>query len=374
VPGSFLFVTWNGGGNVSPLVELARRLITRGHRVRVLSTADLEARFEAEGVRLRARATPEAWGAAGEEKLALLRRFADEIIQEAQGEPTDALVVDFMQPEALCAAERSGLPYAAFVHTLHSGVAVSPFTPMAMAMDAATINQLRAGLQLAPVTQLPELLDHAATVLVTSTREFDGGTGPTTGNVRFTGPLVELAGPDASWRPPQQDAAAPLVVVGLGTTPMGEAPVLQRVLDGLGSLPVRVFATVGPHIDPATVRTPANASVSEYVRHAAVFPHAALFITHAGLSGISAALSFGVPMLCMPLGRDQPANAARVAGVGAGRVLSPSADASEIVAAVSQMLGDARYRTGASRVAEIIRDEGSGWRAVDELEAMLTRN
>jgi MGT family glycosyltransferase len=371
VPGSLLFVTWNGGGNVSPLVELARRLITRGHRVRVLSTADLEARFEAEGARLRTRATPEAWGAAGEEKLALLRRFADEIIEEAQGEPTDALFVDFMQPEALCAAERSGLPYAAFVHTLYTDVAVAPSTPMGMAMDAAMINQLRGAMQLAPVTQLPDLLDRATTVLVTSAREFDGEARAAPGNVRFTGPLVELAGTDAAWRPPQQDAAAPLVVVGLGTTPMDEAPVLQRVLDGLGSLPVRGFATVGPHIDPATLRAPANASVSEYVRHAAVFPHAALFITHAGLSGLSAALSFGVPMLCMPLGRDQPANAARVEAVNAGRVLPPDSAPEAIAAAVSEILGDRRYTSGAQRIAALIEQGGSGRRAVDELEALL---
>jgi UDP:flavonoid glycosyltransferase YjiC (YdhE family) len=33
----FLFVTWEGGGNVPPTLGLARRLVERGHTVRVIS-------------------------------------------------------------------------------------------------------------------------------------------------------------------------------------------------------------------------------------------------------------------------------------------------------------------------------------------------
>ena len=36
-PRSFLFVTLEGGGNVPPVLGLARRLAARGHDVRVLS-------------------------------------------------------------------------------------------------------------------------------------------------------------------------------------------------------------------------------------------------------------------------------------------------------------------------------------------------
>ena len=35
--GNFLVVTWWGGGNVHPLVALCRRMIERGHKVRVLA-------------------------------------------------------------------------------------------------------------------------------------------------------------------------------------------------------------------------------------------------------------------------------------------------------------------------------------------------
>ena len=34
---NYLFTTWEGGGNVTPLLEVARKLLARGHRVRVMS-------------------------------------------------------------------------------------------------------------------------------------------------------------------------------------------------------------------------------------------------------------------------------------------------------------------------------------------------
>ena len=43
-----------------------------------------------------------------------------------------------------------------------------------------------------------------------------------------------------------------------------------------------------------------------------MLPHAALVVTHAGWQTINAALADGVPLVCVPDGRDQPDNAARV--------------------------------------------------------------
>jgi len=34
---NFLFTTWEGGGNMTPVRVAARKLLARGHRVRVMS-------------------------------------------------------------------------------------------------------------------------------------------------------------------------------------------------------------------------------------------------------------------------------------------------------------------------------------------------
>jgi hypothetical protein len=45
MPGTWLLVTWAGGGNVNPMLCLAGRLRERGHRVGVVAGASLAPRL-----------------------------------------------------------------------------------------------------------------------------------------------------------------------------------------------------------------------------------------------------------------------------------------------------------------------------------------
>jgi MGT family glycosyltransferase len=296
------------------------------------------------------------------------RALAGEVAAEVHRVPTDVAVVDYMQPAALSGAEAAAVPVVAFVHTLYARQAVADHSPIHMAADAAGINELRAGLGLPPVDRLPDLLDRAALVLVTTLEGLDRPEGAVPPNVRYVGPLVEPPGDDAGWVPPGTAADGPLVVVSMGTTPMGEAGVLQRVLDALDGAPVRVLATLGPHLGAGDLRVPANVTVSGYLRHAAVLPHAGLSVNHGGLGTIGAALACGVPVVCLPLGRDQPANAEAVAAAGAARVLPPDAEPAVLRAAVLVTVADDDYRRAAGRLAEEIAALDGPTRAAEAVE------
>lgn len=255
----------------------------------------------------------------------------------------DVLLVDHMTPaEGLEAVLTSGRPAATVVHTLWS------FVP---SLEGS----------FAPAGYL-DLLARFERHLVCSVRELDGGAVPAT--VRHVGPVLEPEGPDAGWRPPDRS----LVVVAMGTTDLGETPVLQRILDGLATLPVDVVATVGDHVDRAALRVPGNARVVGFVRHAAVLPHADLFVGHGGLGGIMAAGAFGVPMVLVPLDRDQPLNAARVEAFGAARVVHRDAEPDAIRAAVEAVRTGERERLAAIRLANAVASYGNA--AVDEVEAL----
>ena len=106
---------------------------------------------------------------------------------------------------------------------------------------------------------------------------------------------------------------------------MDQGALVQRVLDAVAPLSVRALLTAGPAIDPETLRMPANARAVSFVPHRAVFPHASLVVTHAGWQTVNAALADGVPLVCIPDGRDQPDNAARVVEAGAGLRVKKSA-------------------------------------------------
>jgi MGT family glycosyltransferase len=339
---NIVFVTWPGGGNVTPLLALGAQLVERGHDVRVAGPPALSARFEAEGI---AYAGPE-----------------EDLATEIERAPTDLVIVDYMQPLALCVAEASGRKVVAYVHTLYAAQAVTDASPIHMGGSLEVVNARRAELGLSSVARVPEVIDRADLVMVTTSEAFDSPAEPVPANVRFVGPLVEGKGPNMPWEPPFNDDE-PLVVVAMGTTPMGEEETIVRVLDALADEPVHVFVTVGDHLDPSDFEAPDNAIVASYVRHSAVLPYAAVFVTHAGLSGIGAAMSCGVPMVCMPLGREQPDNAAHVEAAGLGRVVPPDGDVRELIL---EVIADNKMHENAERVRESL-DPEAGLRAIESL-------
>jgi MGT family glycosyltransferase len=192
-------------------------------------------------------------------------------------------------------------------------------------------------------------------------------------NVRYVGPQLDdqaSGAPPGPWAgPPGQ----PLVLVGLSSTVMRQEGLLQRAADALGQLPVRGLVTTGPAVDPAVISAPANVTVTRWARHADVLPHCSAVITHGGHGTVMKALIAGVPLIVVPLGRDQPDNAGRVVHASAGIRLRKNATASAIQAAVSRVTEDPRYRAAARRMAARLASERDDNLVVDELEQVAAR-
>ena len=85
-----------------------------------------------------------------------------------------------------------------------------------------------------------------------------------------------------------------------------------------------------------------------------ILPQCAVVVSHGGSGSVIGALAYGLPMVLMPMGADQPLNAARCAALGVGLALDAVAATPETVrAAVATVLADPSYR----RAAERMRDE-----------------
>jgi len=326
---SYLFVMWAGGGNVNPFLGLAGHLLARGHRIGAVAPDSLTGRLGPTGIEpVRA---PDGWLAGATDVAAGVEAFAP-----------DVLVVDYMLTGALCGAERAGLPTVALVHTLYRALLRDGAPdPIGVGGPVAAVNEVRASIGLAPIAVHADLLDAADLVLVTAPRQLDAP-GDVPANVVYAGAFFEGPGPDQGWLPPPGDG--PLVVISLGTAgdPDREAEALGTVLDAVASLPVRVLLNLPDYLDADRLGLPTNVTVSGYVRHAAVLPHADLLVTHGGLGSVVAALAEGVPMVVLPLDRDQPANARAVARIGAGTALPPDAGAEAVAAAITDRLGAGR--------------------------------
>lgn len=373
--GSFLFVTYAGGGNVPPTVGVARRLIDRGHRVRVLGAPELEAAFEG------CEFSPFERALAPVERAAALltpSRHPDlyiggevgiDLLAAVDGDRPDVAVIDCMLVAALAAARSAGLPTAALVHFLYGGALRADWTAVWTPL-IPLFNETRASFGLGPLDDGGSLWrqqwDEADLVVVLTQREFDAPA--PTANARYAGPVLDAS----DWRwdlpwPPDQ----PFVLVSSSTTQQNQRDVLRRTVDALAGTGMRMLVTLGPQLRTDELATAPNVVIRTWVPHAAVLPHATVFVTHAGHGSVMAGLAAGVPMVCMPMGRDQYATAERVEATGTGVTIDPAASASEIRRAVEAVAADRAFRASAARFADVIRGSDGASAAASELERLL---
>jgi UDP:flavonoid glycosyltransferase YjiC (YdhE family) len=146
---------------------------------------------------------------------------------------------------------------------------------------------------------------------------------------------------------------------------------LRRVVEALSALPVRAVLTLGPAIQPSEVPGSDNVVVVQTAPHAQLLrAGASLLVTHCGHGTTMKGLAAGVPLLCVPMGRDQNDTAARVVHAGAGLRLKPGATVEQLRKAIERLLAEPAFRTGAARLAQGIAAREGCLDAVERLEAL----
>jgi len=410
-----LVAGWDSGGGVEAVQRVVGRAVAQGHQVRVLGTEGLRSRFESVGATfLRYKYAPDndmtqpetdlikdwqtrnpltQWQRVRDRQLCgPAREFSRDVAEELRHDPADVVVVDTMIFPAMFGAQVSGVPAVIVMHgpylipraevpPLGSGLmpAKGPLGRLRDRSAAAvtnaffrtampSLNRTRAEVGLAPVRDLPGLMAQADRVLVCSSPSYDFASSSVPANVRYVGPQLDDdpgEGSGGSWA---GSPGRPLVLVGLSSTVMRQEGLLQRAADALGQAQVRALVTTGPAVDPAAISAPDTVTVTRWARHADVLPHCSAVITHGGHGTVMKALIAGVPLIVVPLGRDQPDNAARVVHAGAGIRLRKNATVSALQAAISQVIKDPRYPTAARHMAARLAAEHDDNLVVDELE------
>lgn len=383
-PLHFLFVTFEGGGNVPPAFSVARRLRERGHRLSFLGQPAQQAAVHALGASFRALPAPD-WSAdaEGEEVQVLFpllfgSAVADCVFESLERDAPDVLVIDCMMMSALSAAERSGLPYVALVHVLYraftEGVIQEGQHTLGelLSLGLNLLNPTREHLGLPPVTAPAEMLERTDIALVTSSAHLNRVLTNEPANVRYVGAIRDeppvKGGPSSWWTHGDE---RPRVLIAFSSTNQQQQETLCRVRDALSELPVQGIVTVGHMMNPNVVTPSANVAVHRFIAHDQVLPGCDLVMTHGGLGTVQAALAHGVPLLCMPMGRDQGDTAARVEALGAGLTLNSDASVGDIRAAVEGMLRTSTYQDAARRLALGMVEEDGLQAAVDVLEKLV---
>jgi MGT family glycosyltransferase len=413
----FLLATWDGGGTIPPELGLVAELVSRGHEVVVLSDDTVADEAVAAGAtfvpwlrapQARARDAKRALIRDWEVRnpLAQIRQVGDllffgpaslhaaDLADAIERYSPDALIVDALLTGASAGAEHSRLPTVAIAPNVNMlrtpgvppmGSGLRPMHgPIGKARDAllhrlndvlmgtGTLNDTRRELGLEPVASLEQSVRRADRVVLLTSDAFDFTPTRADPQVVYGGvpvPPDERSAP--TWTPPWPADGRRAVLLSLSTTYMQQEDLLQRLVDGLGTVDCHALVTTGAglrawHLD----RVPHNVHVAEAVPHGAVFPHVDLVINHGGHGTVIRALTAGVPVMVVPISRDQPDNAARVVHHGVGLKASKRGGPEQFATAIRRALADEAMRARAGAMAARLAPDVGAPLAVATLERL----
>jgi MGT family glycosyltransferase len=415
-PMKFLFTTWEGGGNVTPALEVVRKLVAHGHLVRVMSEECNRRESGAAGAVFipwerapnRKDRSPESqtcndWAAATPQEglLSVIRdgwcgpalAYAQDLLQELRRDPADLVVTCEALFGVMAGCESVGQKFALFCPNISLAPlpGIPPLGPgfaparneqeRAMHAEVAractamfdsglpSLNAARAALGLEPLEHLLDQFHSATVELLGTSRAFDFPCAVLPEKVRYVGPQIADPHWAQSWTSPWPASdQRPLVTVAFSTTFQNHAGVLQKIIDALARLPVRVLVTLGGSIKANELQARSNCILVDSAPHSVVMRESAFVVTHGGHGTVMRAFLSGVPMLIIPHGRDQNDNAVRVTERGAGLALMPGASIEDICAASARLLDESSFSSAAKRLGDLVAAEARNSMIVQELE------
>jgi MGT family glycosyltransferase len=403
----FLLVSWGSAGNLAPLLTAGRQLRRRGHQVRVMADPAMRDEVKAanfEFVRWRRAPTGSAADPTDfSDQAEWIRRvcfdpaadYATDVLDEIEHTSADAVLSIDLLFGAVLGAEAAGVPVAMLsphvslrplpgLPPATSGL-VQPKTPKERAEVAAMsdrliqllngflpiINAACRRLGLIRLTHVMELFDRPARVLLALSRAFDFDADSLPSNVRYVGPLLDQPNWSKPWQSPwSASSSRPRVLIACSTGAQGQRDVMQRVIDAMRFVDVDAVATAGPNLDIADLRAPRNVRLLHSAPHDAVMKEVSLVVTQGGHGTVNRGLIHGLPLLVLPMGRDQGDNAARVEAKGAGLRLPPAASEADIAAAVSRLVSEPQFRECSRRVGDAVKADIDASPLVSEMEAI----
>ncbi len=362
-----LFASSRGLGHVYPLLPLARAARSAGDDVLFAVPASVaeEVRRRGYPVAVTTTAAPESGSPPAtpsadpspppDPVLSAIRDYWGGAVVRAELPPLrrivaswrpDVVVSEVMNLAGPLAAEAAGIPHVPL------GVNALRVDHVGLDVVAEPLNDVRhrLGLPQTPdigwlfrylyATPFPGFLEHP---------ELERP--PTTFTYRHADPDGYTPAPTDGGR--RHASGRPTVYASLGTKASEDDTQIdahRTALAALGLVDADVVFTVGGVDRSKLGLVPAN------VRLAGDLPPTVsmqcdVVLTHAGAGTTTAALSRGLPLVCLPLFGDQPHNAARVAALGAGVLADVAAGPRALAGAVEDVLATPSYAAEARSLA-----------------------
>ncbi|MBD1885008.1 glycosyltransferase [Microcoleus vaginatus] len=190
----------------------------------------------------------------------------------------------------------------------------------------------------------------------------------------FTGPYASSASRESVLFPFEKLTGQPLIYASMGTIQNRQFQVFRDIAQACMGLDAQLVISLGGGATPESLpELPGNPLVVRYAPQLELLQKATLTITHAGLNTVLESLSYGVPMVAIPLVNDQPGTAARIVWTGVGEAI-PIAhlNVSNLRSAIAKVLSEDSYKKNALRLQAAIGRAGGVSRAIDIVEQAVS--
>ena len=413
----FGVLSFAGTGHLNPLMSLARELVLRGHKVTFFDKPKAEALMrdagfdfvpvaekDNSGKEITSFNERSMWSEISATRSGLARiqhdveRFLEEAPAAVSRAGVNALLIDEIALAGPTVAQLLRLPYfiistsvphrfgwkcsSWFLGYRYSKSWLSWVQSVFLELSVTRIRgplrsvlneyRRRAGLGpvrtilkdfpcLAHIGQMPKCLDRPRR--------------PVPKDFHYTGPFEwRAARPHVSF-PWHQLDGRPILYVSLGTTRNVQTALLRMISEACQNFDLQLVISLGNRFDPDSLADlPGRPVVTKFAPQLEILKAAHIVVTHGGSNTVFEALSEGKPMIVIPLAYDQPAMAARLAGLHLAEVLPVMRlSARRIRAAVEKILRDASYHDAAQRMQTVMRSRRGEALAADLIEKALNQ-
>ncbi|MBE9100936.1 glycosyltransferase [Vacuolonema iberomarrocanum] len=404
-------------GHLNTMFPLGRELQRRGHPVTLFTASEVQSKVEAAGfdfydvysqvdeARQKQQPQAEEVGLFVNLKnirytLTLFAHHAETRLQKAPSaireRGVDALIVDLSVFEGGTIADSLGLPYVTMCCMLpfYQDPAIPPI-PTAWQYESAWWAQFRNRMAYSVVNVMAQPVlnvisryrrkrdlpaySHPNDVfskLAIITRhipefEFPRQLPP---HFHFTGSFHQAIAREPIAFPFEQLNDKPLIYASMGTVQNRFGDVFQTIAAACADLNAQLVISLGGRLEPELFSDlPGNPLVVKYAPQLELLQRASLNITHAGLNTTLESLSYGVPMVAIPVTDDQPGVAARIVWTGAGELVKLSQlTVSNLRGAIERVLTEDTYKQNAVRLQARLHQTRGVSHAVDIIEQAIS--
>jgi zeaxanthin glucosyltransferase len=404
-------------GHLNPQAALARELQLRGHRATFLQISDLELNVRSHGVNFypigetiyEAGTMAKTFAQLGKLSAIDALRYSLDFCQQmvemvCQDAPKaiaatgiDALLVDGLEPVGETVAQHLNIPFVCVScgQVIHRRADVPPFftrwsyqdTPSAKIRNQAayyfldrscepilgSIDRYRrewklpdyrhiyaSEARLAQIAQQPPAFEFPIPNLPS--------------HLHYVGPLRGNSSNSVDF-PYEKLTGQPMIYASLGSVQNTKQAIFHCIAAACEGLDVQLVIAHGGGMNAESVRMlPGSPLVVEYAPQPDILAHASLTITHAGMNTILDSLTYGVPLIAIPITFEQPGNGSRIRATVTGELLSLSTlKISTLQRAIARVLADSSYKNNARRIQQSIQQAGGVKRAADIIEKVTGR-